>query len=1730
MLNKINKRYLLILAVICILTLIPASFAEDAGNDTLCIDADVGGTITAGDDIIYVSDGDDEGEGTFNNPYNSISKAVNEYNSTVNSEIYIKNGNYVFTDQIELKKDINIVGQSKEGTILDGNFQTSMFKVSGKYKITLTNLTFKNADTAPAIDMDFLDTLEVDNCIFENNNNCAIRFKTIWSNDPSIIVKNSCFKDNYYAGSSGQEGGAAISMTRGTILNVTNSIFENNKMSIGESSASQGGAIYTGGNIKTLYIDNCKFYGNVATKGSAISQYCGGDFYLYNSVFMNNTSPGNSKYKINSSVIFNNQANSNLLYFYTMNNTIENNSLNDEIVTEGNIKIVEIDKNIRITASDVEKYYGDDFNYKVSLTDLDGNPLVNKEIIVTLTNTYDKSITTISNVTDANGIATISLKNQKVGKYAVVAKFNGDSIYDAVSTTNTIKIRIENDINLIFDPSSINITEGDSYNVTGFILDEYLQPTDDCNGITYSISWLKSNGYVTVIEGGSYKVDGNKIVFDINRCHLNTRDEPYIVYFNITDKSVSGNVTVYLNKINSSKIDENIEVIYVSKNGDDNAGDASKENPLATIQAALTLNHDLGGEKTIMIDEGVYEISTFTIQGNVTVIGKKSKTILKQTTGNLGMFEIDNGNTVNLINLTFTNGYTTPEPDSLIHVTDESVAYIDGCEFYDNHGMHGGAISVSRHASAYINNCYFHENDANISQKVTWIGGAIYVHDPAYLYVANSVFVNNTARDGGAIYLGYGSVADIINSTFEDNSAIVTTLREGGGGAIYTRTLDLNIINSTFKHNYAELYAGAIYIDCSALEITDDFDLDVEYPDLNDTNFRALYIEKSYFENNYVKYNSESKGSAIENSYLTYINLIMHDSILISSDEHENYMVLIHNYDANDENYTVDLRYNLWKTNSMQGSPSSADKVRIVVSTDNEYIYTGDVVEFTVEFVNYNSYNGTSALNNSVHDLFLNVIPKIGSVDVSNITIKDNKAKFIYSATTVGSEVIYFENIFNFTNFKFDVLDGSDKVDINHTIDVDVNKTSTITVNLDADIDDNITIRVNDKDYSVQVKDKKAVLDVETSPGDYSVQVIFAGNDVYKGFIGKTSFNVAKYSSNIVAEDVTVFFNGKFEAVLKDSEGNPISDEILNINVGGTDYTVTTDENGIATLNLNFDSVGEYNVITSFNGNKNYNATQKESKITVIYTNIKLVAPDVVITPLEGSFKVTVTDNNNNPLNGVNVRIVIKGVEYNVKTVSDGAVTIDLTNNSFEAGKIDVSVNVEASGVYGANSTTATITVEKITAAINTTDVSVFSNNGVFTAVLVDLNGNPISNKTIIFEVDGKTTEILTDSDGQATLKLNLTSGNYIIVSKLKENKLYTADDSTSTIKVSSNDVVINAPDVVVYYSNGKFNVTLTDVNGNPISSDVIITLNGLNLITTTDSNGFGSIPINLDIGIYVAIVQFRGNNLFKSANTTSNITVLSSIESKDLTRAYMSPYDFESKLIGSDGNPLVNETVSLVVNGQKYNVTTDSEGVLKLSQNLSVGRYVITVINPSTGEEAANYADIVNRITGNANLNMYYGAGKSYKVRIYSDDGQVAGAGEIVTFKIGGKTYTRQTDSNGYASIVISLKSNTYTITATYKGVKVSNKVVVKPVLTAKNISKKKAKTIKFSAKLVNTNGKVLKGKKITFKFKGKTYKVKTNKKGIATLSLKNLKVGKYTIKTTYGKSTIKNTIKIKK
>lgn len=354
---------------------------------------------------------------------------------------------------------------------------------------------------------------------------------------------------------------------------------------------------------------------------------------------------------------------------------------------------------------------------------------------------------------------------------------------------------------------------------------------------------------------------------------------------------------------------------------------------------------------------------------------------------------------------------------------------------------------------------------------------------------------------------------------------------------------------------------------------------------------------------------------------------------------------------------------------------------------------------------------------------------------------------------------------------------------------------------------------------------------------------------------------------------------------------------------------------------------------------------------------------------------------------------------------------------------------------------------------------------------------------------------------------------------------------SPLNVKLISSDVYVKYPDNVTY------TVKLTDLANNPLANvSLNVTVNGKTYYPRTDENGAASVNADLPLGIYNIRCDVSKPEIFNCLGCINNAVVFKNVRltASDISVKCGENAVFKINVRDDDNNPLTNASLNVTVDGKVYHIKSDENGVSTLSIALGAGNFLITAcVNDPVIYNSSLITNKINVISQaklvGSDIVMYFGAGSYYKVRLFADDGKAL-KGAVVSIKISGKTVKLTTDGNGYASYKITLKANTYYVTATYNNLKVSNKIVVKSVLTAKNISKKKAKKIKFTAKLVNTKGKALKNKKITFKFKGKTYKAKTNKKGIATLTLKNLKVGKYSITSTYGKSSIKNTITIKK
>ena len=163
-------------------------------------------------------------------------------------------------------------------------------------------------------------------------------------------------------------------------------------------------------------------------------------------------------------------------------------------------------------------------------------------------------------------------------------------------------------------------------------------------------------------------------------------------------------------------------------------------------------------------------------------------------------------------------------------------------------------------------------------------------------------------------------------------------------------------------------------------------------------------------------------------------------------------------------------------------------------------------------------------------------------------------------------------------------------------------------------------------------------------------------------------------------------------------------------------------------------------------------------------------------------------------------------------------------------------------------------------------------------------------------------------------------------------------------------------------------------------------------------------------------------------------------------------------------------------------------------------------------------------------NFTKYYKSTKKFKVKVFDSYGKLA-VNKYVTVKINKKSYKVKTNKKGIASLKINQKPGTYNVLIKYGKAKAKNKITVKNTLFTKSITKKFKKTKCFNIKVLNCKGKPYAKQVVKVKFRGKTYKLKTNKKGIAKfIPSKNLKAGKYTIKTTYKGLTNTNKITVKR
>ena len=351
------------------------------------------------------------------------------------------------------------------------------------------------------------------------------------------------------------------------------------------------------------------------------------------------------------------------------------------------------------------------------------------------------------------------------------------------------------------------------------------------------------------------------------------------------------------------------------------------------------------------------------------------------------------------------------------------------------------------------------------------------------------------------------------------------------------------------------------------------------------------------------------------------------------------------------------------------------------------------------------------------------------------------------------------------------------------------------------------------------------------------------------------------------------------------------------------------------------------------------------------------------------------------------------------------------------------------------------------------------------------------------------------------------------------ETNIPTEGDNETT--ESDNSLV--AEDIEMFYKNGtRYEVVLTDGNGNPLANQtIIITIDGVDYEKVTDENGIASLAINLRAGTYTITSTFNGTSI------NSTITILNTLEADNVIKYFKNGTHYYVLVVDGQGNPIANQTVTMNIDGVFYTKVTDENGIAKLSINLRPGEYIITTNGPN-GAVISNKITVLPTLYGE-NVVKYFKNGTHYYVLVVDGQGNPI-ANQTVTMNIDGVFYTKVTDENGIAKLSINLRPGEYIITTNGpNGAVISNKITVLPTLYGENVVKYFKNGTHYYVLVVDGQGNPIANQTVTMNIDGVFYTKVTDENGIAKLSI-NLRPGEYIITVSCNGAVTSSTITVNK
>ena len=480
---------------------------------------------------------------------------------------------------------------------------------------------------------------------------------------------------------------------------------------------------------------------------------------------------------------------------------------------------------------------------------------------------------------------------------------------------------------------------------------------------------------------------------------------------------------------------------------------------------------------------------------------------------------------------------------------------------------------------------------------------------------------------------------------------------------------------------------------------------------------------------------------------------------------------------------------------------------------------------------------------------------------------------------------------------------------------------------------------------------------------------------------------------------------------------------------------------------------------------------------------------------------------------------VVKGNDMEINGKQIYGIVVSGNNNTIED-------NIIASNGNGENSTVLNLdSLGSGNAGIiligNSTNNNLKSNNITSQkgyAVVIQGSGNTVEDNYVVSEKGNGSAAINASTGNEVT-------GNYI-------HLIEATFSDASGIYLQEGALVLNAGSELngakVKFYNGEYGGLLGEA-------------------TVVDGKATLKINLNMDIGSYPITAIISKEN-YKTSQLEAYLTVNKATLNVQVTDISVKPglnAIYVVKITNSLGKPVSGLTVNFryftLASQIAFSGKTDKNGLVSIVNTFDKAFQTSDSVDVMVSVIESDYylaSNAVCKVTvldvAPVNIKIANKLSFGSVLAKITDNNGFAVANKKVSIKIDGKSYSATSNSNGEVILPsTTAKSHTVVISSAkddnYAAGSSTLKVnVVAPISGNTNKNVYFGNTVSYKIRIADKNGNYLgAGKVITIKVNGKSHKIKTNKNGYVTYSIK--KVGTYTVTAEYNKYKVSNKIVIK-